>query len=232
LRGQGCHLLFKGDAVVFGFFRANVAPGHQDVVIGAHFVQRGSLTEARHISIFASFPAPGVIGAGDFGDILIRECSVAPGNHGPKLTGIDEQDFVGAVAEIKAGVNPARTTVARQEPQAGWDHGVVEELGWESDHAVHDASFDHVFADLPFAAGVAVHAAIRQNDAGSAGWAEFVGEVLQPGVIGVANRRYAILPSDIIAQLFSAPVADVEGRISQHKICFQVRVAVIQEGIA
>ena len=50
--------------------------------------------------------------------------------------------------------------------------------------------------------------------------------MLQPGEVGVARRRRAILPAYIVLQAFTAPVRDVEGRIRQHMVGPQIRVGV------
>ena len=79
-------------------------------------------------------------------------------------------------------------------------------------------AFDHVLADLAFAAGVAVHAAVGQNNPGSAAGTEFMGEVLQPGIVGITHGRNAVFPAAVIAQVLAAPIADVEGRIGKDEI--------------
>jgi len=95
-----------------------------------------------------------MVSTGDFGNVFIREFLVAAVNHCPEFAGIDEKDFVGTVAELVIGA------VARQKPQASRDHGVVKKLGGQSHHAVYNAGFDHVLADISLATGVTVHAAV------------------------------------------------------------------------
>ena len=167
-----------------------------------------------------------MVGAGNQGNIVIGQFLVAAVDHRAQFAGIDKQDFIRAVAKLMVGL------VARQKPQAGGNHGVVKQLRGQGHHAVHQPGFDHVLANLAFAAGVAVHAAVGQHNPGGAVGAEFMDEVLQPGIVGIAHRRHAVFPAGIVAQLLAAPIADVEGRIGKDKIRFQVGVAVIQEGVA
>ena len=98
-------------------------------------------------------------------------------------------------------------------------------------HAVHQPGFDHVFTDFTLSAGVAVHAAIRQHNPGRAAGAEFIGEVLQPGVVGVACRGRAVFPADIVAEAVAAPVAHVEGRVGEDEIGLEVLVQVAMEAV-
>ena len=52
-------------------------------------------------------------------------------------------------------------------------------------------------------------------------------KVLQPGIVGVADRRQAVFPARIIAQLLTAPIADVKGLVGQDEIGFQIGVTII-----
>ena len=59
-----------------------------------------------------------------------------------------------------------------------------------------------------------------------------MGKVLQPGIVGVAGRRHAVFPADIIAQMLAAPVADIERRIGKDEVGLQVFMLIGKKGIA
>jgi hypothetical protein len=54
-------------------------------------------------------------------------------------------------------------------------------------------------------------------------------ELLNPGIVGVAHGRCAVLPADILPQPLTAPVGDVEWRIGQDEVGLQVFVQVFVE---
>ena len=54
-------------------------------------------------------------------------------------------------------------------------------------------------------------------------------EVLDPGVVGVAGRRNAVLPASVCAQQLTGPIAVVKGGIGDYVIGFQVLMAVVQK---
>ena len=56
-------------------------------------------------------------------------------------------------------------------------------------------------------------------------------EVLNPGVVGVADGRGAEAPADVLLQQPAGPVRDVERRIGEDVVGLQVRVQVAQEGV-
>lgn len=56
--------------------------------------------------------------------------------------------------------------------------------------------------------------------------------MLHPGEVGVARGRHAVLPTLVVAQPLAAPVGDVEGRIREDEVGFEVGVAVVMEGVA
>jgi len=57
-------------------------------------------------------------------------------------------------------------------------------------------------------------------------------KMLQPGIIGVTDRRQSVLPANVIAQLLAVPITHIERRVSQNEVGFEIRMAVIEEGIA
>ena len=54
-------------------------------------------------------------------------------------------------------------------------------------------------------------------------------DVLEPGIVGIAGRRDAVAPADILAQALAAPVGDVEGGIGEDEVGLQVREGVLVE---
>ena len=54
-------------------------------------------------------------------------------------------------------------------------------------------------------------------------------DVLQPGVVGVADGRYAEGPARVFAQAVAAPVGDVEGRVGEDVVEAQVAQLVLVE---
>jgi len=54
--------------------------------------------------------------------------------------------------------------------------------------------------------------------------------MLQPRKVGIARWRGAILPTGITAQLFTTPVTDIERRIGDDEIRFDIFVGIVQKG--
>ena len=63
------------------------------------------------------------------------------------------------------------------------------------------------------------------------GGREVVDEVLDPGVVGVADRRRAVAPAHVVGQQLARPVRDVERRIGEDVVGLEVRVQVAQEAV-
>jgi hypothetical protein len=134
------------------------------------------------------------------------------------------------VLEVLAGL------VAGEEPEAGGDAGGEEELGRQRDDAVHQVGLDDALADLALAAGAAGERAVGHDEAGHAaaaavGRREVVDEVLDPGVVGVADGRRAVAPAHVVGQELARPVGDVERRIGEDVVGLEVGVQVAQEGV-
>src|SRR6266568_5929141 len=55
--------------------------------------------------------------------------------------------------------------------------------------------------------------------------------MLNPGKVGVACRRYAIFPANVVAQAVATPIAVIERRIGEDEVGFEVFVQVILEGV-
>ena len=56
-------------------------------------------------------------------------------------------------------------------------------------------------------------------------------EMLDPCEVGVACRRGAIFPSNILPQEFTLPVADIKRRIGEDVVCLQVFVDILPEAV-
>ena len=177
--------------------------------------------EAGDIGVFArSFVAtPGVVGGDDAGDIGFGEFAVDTVGHFAEFAGIDEQRLALAV--------PVLGLV--EEPEADGDLGAVEELAGEGDHAIDQIRFDDCLADFAFAGLVGAHTAVGQHEAGEALGGEMVDEVLDPGEVGVAFGRDAVLPADVV--ILAEPVTIVEGRVGEDVIGTEVGVEVAAEGV-
>ena len=111
-----------------------------------------------------------------------------------------------AVLEVLAAL------VAGEEPEADGDAGREEELRRQRDDAVHEVGLDDALADLALAAGVGGERTVGHDEAGDAaaaavGRREVVDEVLDPGVVGVADGRRAVAPAHVVAQAVARPVA-------------------------
>ena len=87
--------------------------------------------------------------------------------------------------------------VARDEPQAHGDLCRVEQLTRQRDHAVHEVGLDELLADLALAGLLGRHRAVGEHEAGHARRREVVDDVLDPGEVGVARRRHAVLPAHV-----------------------------------
>ena len=124
------------------------------------------------------------------------------GLHRAELAGVDEERLAlavpAAVLEVPAGL------AAGEEPEAGGDAGGQEELGRQRDDAVHQVGLDDALADVALAAGAGGERAVGHDEAGDSAAVpvrrgQMVDEVLDPGVVGVAEGRRAVAPAHIVA---------------------------------
>ena len=113
-------------------------------------------------------------GIGDALDVVVAEYPVAAGYHRTEVAGIDEKDFFLAVFEVVI------LAVAGDEPEAGEDSGVVEEL-------VNQFRLDDGLADVTLAAAVGRRRTVGQHQPQGAVEGEMVDHVLHPGEVGVAG---------------------------------------------
>ena len=57
-------------------------------------------------------------------------------------------------------------------------------------------------------------------------------DVLHPREVGVADRRLSKLPAFVVAQAVTAPVGNIERRIGEDEIGFQIWMAIVVKSIA
>ena len=245
--GQSLHLLFKRNPVILFLLNAHVASGGEDEGVLLDLFQLGGLAEPGHVFIRPIFglAPPGVVGAGDGGKVLFGQLAVRPVGQFAQLAGVDEERF--AVPRPEAPLRVGGFG-AGQEPKADRDLRGVEELPRHGDHAVHQISFDHAFADGEFIVGAGGHRAVRHDEPRQSGGGEVVDEVLDPGIVrvpavhvdrgavallaGAGLWRRAESPADVVFHLAEAPVFHIEGRVGEQEVAAQVLVLVVQEGVA
>jgi len=102
--------------------------------------------------------------------------------------------------------------------------GGVEELAGHGDDAVDEVGFDDAAADVALAAGVGGEGAVGEDEAGDAVGGEVGDDVLDPGIVGVADRGDAVVPAAVVAECLAAPVADVEGGVGEDVVGAEVVV--------
>ena len=61
---------------------------------------------------------------------------------------------------------------------------------------------------------------------------EMINDVLHPGEVGVADGRLAELPAFVVAQAVAAPVGDVERRVGEDEVGFEIGMAVVVKRVA
>ncbi len=217
------------------------------------FSGRGGFAEAGNVGVLRScifwqlnfrlcrFPPPNrvvapplMVGPDNLLNVLLGEFTVNAVDKRAHLAGVDEERFTAAVAEAigdaAVGVGDfAGGLAAGEEPEADGDLGAIEELAGEGDHAVDEVGFDEGFADLAFAGLIRGHAAIGEDEAGHAMRGEVVDEVLNPGEVGIALRRDAVLPADVV--VLAVPVGVVEGRVGEDVVGAEIGVDVAAEGV-
>lgn len=66
------HFFFKTDAVILKFFKSNITPGGENIIVFAYFLKTGGFAKAGDIFIATVKASPGMVCARDFGDIIIR----------------------------------------------------------------------------------------------------------------------------------------------------------------
>ena len=108
---------------------------------------------------------------------------------------------------------------------------IQKQFGGQIYNAVDQVAIgDERLAYLAFAAGFSGESAFGQHHACFSWRFEVVRKVLQPGEVGIARRRCAVLPTVIAAQQRAAPITDVEWRVGDDEVGFQVFVSVVEKG--
>ena len=125
LGGEAGHLLVEGLQVLRLGLGADVAAGSEDVAVLADLLQRRALAEAGDVGValtltlsreergIGSLSSPGVVGAGDAGEVILGQVSMGAVDHVAHLAGVDEEDFALAVAVFAIAATPG------EEPEAG-----------------------------------------------------------------------------------------------------------------
>src|SRR5207253_9705840 len=75
------------------------------------------------------------------------------------------------------------------------------------------------------------HGAVGEDKAGDTGGREMIDDVLHPGDVGVSDWWFAELPAFVVAQTVTDPIGDVERRVSEDKVGFEIGMAVIVKSV-
>jgi hypothetical protein len=55
-------------------------------------------------------------------------------------------------------------------------------------------------------------------------------DVLHPRKVGVTDGRFAELPAFVVAQALAAPIGDVERRVGEDEVGFEIGMTVVVKG--
>ncbi len=222
---EPCHLLRKRLPIIFLVRRTHIPPRREDVVMFGDFFESGGFAESGLVLV-AVVAFPFLKSAGNLRFILVGEVAEDAVFHVAEVAGVDEEDLARAVAEIGALL-----FISGEEPDAGGDLGVGEELAGEGDHAFDEVGFEEGFADFAFAAGVGGHGAVGEEEGHGAIGGEVVEHVLHPGEVGVALGRGAVFPAGVALEFAVPPFLDVEGGIGHDVVGAEVGVLVVGEAV-
>ena len=140
-----------------------------------------------------------------------------------KVSCVNKEDFVFARVAI--------VPCAVQKPEGGRYLGIEEKLGGQIDNAINKVAVGyHGFPDIAFAAAFAGEGTFGKHYSGNAVRCKVKDEVLQPCEVGIACLWNTVFPAAIATELFTAPVAVVEGRIGYNVISFEVFMGVVEKG--
>ena len=235
--GQLTHFLFKQFAVIFHFGGPHIAARGEHVVVGFDVLNGDGFAETGNIVVLAvfGFSPPGVVGAGNLGNVVGGQFLMNTADHAAHIAGVDKQGFALAVAVVAVVVagNDCGLFVFGDKPEAHRNLGGVEELAGQRDHAVYQVVFDNLFTDFPFALGVGAHGAVGQYKARDAVVAELADHVQYPTVVGVAGGGHFVTgPAGVVGEFVgAAPLFQVKGRVGHDEVGLQVRVLVFKEGV-
>ncbi len=99
--GEPLHLLVEGFGVFLRRFRADIAAGREHMAVLADLLDGRGFAEAGDVGVIARVlvAAPGMIGAGDFRDVVVRQFAMDAVGQRAELARVDEQRFAAPVAE-------------------------------------------------------------------------------------------------------------------------------------
>src|ERR1035437_4615081 len=123
--GPAGHLVVQRVGVLFRRFRADVSAGSEDVAVASDLVEPGGLSEAGDVRVFGrvGIAAPGVVGAGDLGDVGVGQFAVSSIGHRAELSGVDEERLAASVAEAAVALVAGEKGKPRPRPQAACPTG-------------------------------------------------------------------------------------------------------------
>lgn len=181
---QPDHLLLEGLAVILLLLDAHIPAGSEDVVLPGDLLRGGHGAETLHI--LQSAVRKGVVGVGQLADVLVGQLAQFAGHHGAHLAGVDEQGL--ALLPLVSG----------QEPQGDGNLRGIEQLGRHGHDAVHQIGVDDALADVALAAALGGEGTVGQHHADAAVRRKVPDHVLEPGKVGVAGGRRAVLPAHVV----------------------------------
>ena len=120
---------------------------------------------------------------------------------------------------------------AGEEPDARRDLRVCKKLPWQCDHAFDEVGLDQCFANLAFVVGVGAHGAVGEQQRQAAVGREVVHHVLQPGEVGIAGGRHAVLPAHVVIGHTVFPFLHVKRRVGHDVVGTEVGVLVARETV-
>src|SRR5436190_1555293 len=118
------------------------------MVVYPDFLNSRCFAEAGDILVLPCplLATPGVVCAGNPGNVVIQEFAPCAVYQVPQRAGIDEQHLSSPVTETVIAF------VARQKPQASGNRGRLEKLPGQGNHAIHNVSLNQCAAYLPLPA--------------------------------------------------------------------------------
>lgn len=226
LARQPLHLRREGFRILRLRRDTHIAPRRQNKVLRRNLLRRRHGAEA-----LLRLQTPlgiGPVGVGDALDVAptgrilrlaVGQLAQLARNHCSEVARVDEE----RMARLRLGLV--------EEPDRDRNLRRIKELRRHGHDAVHQVGFDEPPPDVALAAALARERAVGQHDARTPRRGQMVDDVLNPREVGVAVRRGSVLPAHVVGELVGAPVAEVEGRIGQHEVGLERRVAVVEEGV-
>ena len=196
----------------------------------AYVVQRGRVAKPRNILVPIA-QLPGMERIGNLLDVFRREVPQYAVLHVAHLSRIDEQKLPTPVPLLAVQCQSVGL-VPRQQPDAGRNLCVGEQLPGQGHHTFHVVVFHQLLADFAFVVGAGTHRTIGQQQRHAASGGQVPQHVLQPGKVGIALWGRAGQPAWVVGQFLVPPFLHVEGRVGHHEVGAQVRVQVIQQRVS